>query len=93
MVPLIIIVQIGRASDMGTDKPVIIVVDQYVHNAAVYYGDEVVYFSLPRVYGTDLARIIESRFLSFSGLSLDMDDIPYKAVGDLRYYRTSRKGE
>ena len=40
MVPLIIIVQIGRVSDMGSDKSVIIVVDQYVHNATVYYGGE-----------------------------------------------------
>lgn len=75
---------------MGYDKSVIIVVDQYAHNATVYYGDEVVCFSLSCVYGTDLTRIIESRFLSFSGLSLDMDDVPYKAVGDLRYYRGER---
>lgn len=76
---------------MGADKSVIIVVNQYMHNATVYYGgDEVVRFSLSCVYGTDLAQIIESRFLSFSGLSLDMDDVPYKAVGDLRYYRGKR---
>ena len=74
-------------SDMGADMSVIIVVDQYAHNATVHYGDEGVCFSLSCVYGTDLIRIIESRFLSFSGLSLDMDDVPYKAVGDLRYYR------
>lgn len=77
----------GRVSDVGADKSVIIVVDQYIHNVTVYYGDEVVCFSLSCVYGTNLAQIIESRFLSFSGLSLDMDDVPYKAVGDLRYYR------
>lgn len=69
---------------------VIIVVDQYAHNATVYYGDEVVCFSLSCVYGTNLVQIIESRFLSFSGLRLDMNDVPYKAVGDLRYYRGER---
>lgn len=46
---------------------VIIVVDQYAHNATVYYGDEVVCFSLSCVYGTNLVQIIESRFLSFRG--------------------------
>ena len=65
---------------------VIIVVDQYAHNATVYYGDEGVCFSLSCVYGTDLTRIIECRFERFSGTKLDMDDVPYKAVGDLRYY-------
>ena len=74
-------------SDMGADMSVIIVVDQYAHNATVHYGDEGVCFPLSCVYGTNLAQIIESQFLSFSGLSLDMNDVPYKAVGDLRYYR------
>ena len=65
---------------------VVIVVDQYAHNATVYCGDGGVCFALPRMYGEGFTEEVECRFERFSGTKLDMDDVPYKAVGDLRYY-------
>ena len=70
-----------------SDIPVIIVVDQYAHNVTVQYGDEGFSFVLSHMYGADLLKAVERRFLRVMGFGLDMDAAPYKAVGDLRYYR------
>lgn len=70
-----------------SDIPVIIVVDQYAHVVSVHCGDEGFCFSLPDMYEVGLVKAVERRFLRVMGSSLDMDAAPYKAVGDLRYYR------
>lgn len=69
-----------------SNTPVIIIVDQYAHNATVQYGDEGFSFVLPHMYGADLGKSVERCFFHCVGCRLDMDAAPYKAVGDLRYY-------
>lgn len=49
-----------------TDNTVIIVVDQFAHNATVCYGGERICFSLSHMYGVELVEAIESRFLKSS---------------------------
>ena len=70
-----------------SDIPVIIIVDQYAHVVSVHCGDEGFCFSFPDTYEVGLVKVVERRFLRVMGSSLDMDAAPYKAVGDLRYYR------
>lgn len=72
-----------------TDNTAIIVVDQFAHNATVCYGGERICFSLSHMYGVELVEAIESRFPKSSGSALNMDAVPYKAVGDLRYYHST----
>lgn len=70
-----------------SNMPVIIIVDQYAHVVSVHCEGEGFCFSLSNTYGVNLVKAVERRFLRVTGSGLDMDTVPYKAVGDLRYYR------